>query len=161
MLFVLIALLVGPLHEINLHILRSHQKLIDIAPKDVPEPEKKEGDSSATPQIDILTQKDKIQILLAEYNTLRSELVACGNKIYNMLAVGSAILTSQIVNYGKPYFWIIISIGVLLIITFTLLNIRDTRLLATRVKILEAEINKRACEPLLVWESGNGLYKNA
>jgi len=35
------------------------------------------------------TENERVQILIAEYNTLRSELIAAGNKVYNILAVGS------------------------------------------------------------------------
>ena len=160
LLFVLIALLTGPVHEICQHIISSQQKIVDISPKTHASHEDVVASVASTVDASI-TQKEKIQILVAEYNTLRAELVACGNKIYNMLAVGSAILTSQIVNFDKPYFWITIGIGVFLIVVFALLNVRDTRLLAARVKVLEREINTRTGESLLIWESQKGLYRNA
>ena len=106
-----------------------------------------------------LVEKDKIQILIAEYNTLREELIAAGNKMYQILTVGSALLVFLISQYPTPKFWLAVIAAIIIVVVFSVLNIADTRRLALKVRQLEEEINKRAGETLLTWESHHGLYR--
>jgi hypothetical protein len=100
-----------------------------------------------------LTQNDKIQILLQEYSTLRAELVANGTKLFQMAALTGALLTWTISRPLDKRFWIAALIGGGGLFWLGFVLIKDTRKLARRVADLERDINGRAGEELLVWES--------
>ena len=104
-------------------------------------------------------EKSRLSVLLAEYNTLRNELVACGNKVYNIVGVGILMLTFTLPNYGKPLFFIGLITGIAFVILLGILNSIDTRRLALRVQQLESEINIYTGQLTLQWESKQGLYK--
>jgi hypothetical protein len=100
-----------------------------------------------------VSDKDKIQILLQEYNTLRSELVSNGSKQFQLVAL-AGVLVSLIL--GRPIekgLWVATLVGVGALFCLGVMVIRHTRRLVRRVIELETEINRRAGEELLVWES--------
>jgi hypothetical protein len=107
-----------------------------------------------------LVQKDRIQILLAEYTALRAEIVSRTGYGFQLTLIGVAIVT-WVLREGSPgapwYFWL----GVATLVAgfglgmFT--NVRDLKRAAHRVKDLEHEINSRAGEHLLVWEHLSGV----
>lgn len=102
---------------------------------------------------EMLGEKEKVQILLQEYSTLRSELVANGTKTFQMAALVGALLT---LTLGRPVdnrFWIAALVGVVGLFALGFTVVRDIKRLNRRVTELEAEINRRAGEELLVWES--------
>ena len=100
-----------------------------------------------------LSEKDKIQILLQEYGTLRSEIVSNGNRQFQIAALAGVLFTLTLSRPIERRFWIAALIGVIALCYFGFAMIRDIRRLARRVFELEAEINRRAGEELLVWES--------
>jgi hypothetical protein len=101
----------------------------------------------------ILNEKDKIQILLQEYNTLRSELIGSGTKLFQMIAIAGALFTWIISRPLDLRFWIAVLIATMGLFSLGFIVFRDTRKLSRRVADLESEINRRAGEELLVWES--------
>jgi hypothetical protein len=115
-------------------------------------------------------EKLRITILLAEYNTLRSEAVARGGHFYQTVALGGATVTFIIgavitwltnADDMKPaVYWTCVG----LIITAIFLAImvlgllfwlirRDLEKCARRIREIELDVNKRAAEDLLIWEN--------
>src|SRR5260370_28543233 len=99
-----------------------------------------------------LTEKDKIQILLQEYSTLRTELIANGNRLFQVVALGGALFIWIVSRPVDRRFWMAIAMGIVGLFCLVFVLIRDTRRAARRVAQLEGEINQRAREELLVWE---------
>lgn len=103
-------------------------------------------------RLENLTEKDKIHILLQEYNTLRSELVSNQSKQFQLVAL-FGVLVSLILSRPIAGRWLAVLVGAVVLVCLGLLVIRHTRRLVRRVIELEGEINRRAGEELLVWES--------
>jgi len=98
-------------------------------------------------------EKDKITILLHEYDTLRQEIVNRMNNGFQLLAVCAVLLT--LLFQAKSTVMIVVGICVLIaVIVFglwtTFGNINNA---AARLRELEADTNTRAGEKLLIWES--------
>lgn len=104
-------------------------------------------------------QNYHFQALLAEYNTLRSELVVCGNKLYTIVGIGIVMLTFTLPNYGKPLFWVGLIFGLFFVFLLGILNTVDIRRLSLQVQKLESEINKCTGKHSLTWETSIALYK--
>lgn len=107
-------------------------------------------------QSEKLSEKDKIQILLQEYNTLRSELVANTGRALQMATLVGIALTLTLSRPVDKRFWIVAIIGVVGLVGLGSVVIRDVRRLGHRVIELEKDINRRAGEELLVWENRRG-----
>jgi hypothetical protein len=103
---------------------------------------------------DTLGQKEKVQILLAEYASLRNESVTRGNTIPTVVSVALAALAFVVASPGG---WVekTVFFGVLLFIVAILGRLihRDILKAADRLRQLEAIINERAGETLLEWET--------
>jgi hypothetical protein len=102
-----------------------------------------------------LTQKDRITILLAEYSTLRAEIVS---RISVAIQIAAAtlltitfILQQRLSEWRWPW-WAALGVIALGTLTFAILNNRDLGRCARRIRQIEHEINSRAGEHLLVWE---------
>lgn len=111
-----------------------------------------------------LTQKDRIQILLSEYSTLRSEILSRTGYGFNLAAIGAALITWLVTGLSQqPWgsrswrFWTVIGAMVIAFLIMTWANVRDLKRAAFRVKELEHEINSRAGEHLLTWETLAGV----
>jgi hypothetical protein len=114
-----------------------------------------------------LSQKDRIQILLNEYNTLRSEIMARTGYGFQLLPLGGAVITWLIQTlltikatlsiFSVWFLGIAIFIISVVYIMANCVNARDLKAAARRVKELEHEINSRAGEHLLIWETLSGL----
>jgi predicted lysophospholipase L1 biosynthesis ABC-type transport system permease subunit len=101
-----------------------------------------------------MEQAEKIGILLAEYGSLRSEIIARMNHGYQLLSV--AIAGIAIISVFQQARWMLFAasfaIGVIFFIGSWLVW-RDLRKLARRVQGIELDVNSRAGEHLLVWET--------
>jgi prepilin signal peptidase PulO-like enzyme (type II secretory pathway) len=112
-----------------------------------------------------LRQKDKIQILLSEYTTLRSEILTrtgYGFQLAGLAAViGTWLLAQTLLKQTQQklplWFWIVLAVTGVFFAVATFANVRDLTRAANRVKDLEHEINSRAGESLLVWETLSGV----
>jgi hypothetical protein len=103
----------------------------------------------------------KITILLAEYNTLRTEVITARIEvtkaiglIFGVLA-GSSIFSGRLV--GSPwlsFLGIVLAVGYLGVAI--LWTSKNTESFTARLRELEEEINRRAGERLLVWETDYG-----
>jgi hypothetical protein len=101
---------------------------------------------------DPFSENDRVHILLHEYDTLRSELVANGVKRFQLLAIGGGLFVIVASRPIDRRFWITLILAALGLLLFTLANVRNTKRLARRVSEIEATINQRTAEELLVWE---------
>jgi len=112
------------------------------------------------PKLSGLGQKDRIQILLSEYSTLRSEILSRTGFGFQIAAVAAAVITwfiQQPLSNHSAYFWLAV-IGIAFSFSISIfVNVRDLTRAAYRVKELEHEIDSRAGEHLLVWESLSGV----
>jgi hypothetical protein len=111
-----------------------------------------------------LNQKDRIQILLSEYSALRAEIVGRTGFGFQIAAVLLAAITwfmQQQLN-GRPwYFWAVMGFVAAGFVLATFVNLRDISRLAFRSKEIEREINSRAGEHLMVWETLSGVVTRA
>jgi len=106
-----------------------------------------------------LGEKEIISILALEYNSLRSHINARMSSIAQILAfaVSAAALVSKLQSNGNTAAAIVVVLGALGVALLS----RDVAKAGKQVQHLEAEINRRANEKLLVWESElGGLTRN-
>ncbi|HEX4964305.1 MAG TPA: hypothetical protein VF173_26020 [Thermoanaerobaculia bacterium] len=111
-----------------------------------------------------MEDKDKVLILLAEYNALRDELLAARAAATNAAGIGIPILMAAIGLYltsvTNPGFrYVIIAVAVLAVLGicfFVGWNEVNTRNFAARLRDIETDINTRAGERLLIWENDYG-----
>ncbi|MBZ0138923.1 MAG: hypothetical protein K8H87_04005 [Pseudorhodoplanes sp.] len=104
---------------------------------------------------------EKIKIVLEEYKTLREEIYRRHAAFVQVCTVAGttfvAIVGVAIVNktlVGGAF----MTLALLVLVTFAfLMHDHDTRLLAEQLAQIEKDINKRAGEDLLTWETTRGL----
>lgn len=114
----------------------------------------------------VFTQKDKVQILLHEYDTLRTEVIHRINNVYQLLAFVVALIGVLGALVSNLYMGASSSAKVgprgLIFIAFVSLPViwlcanlisQDLNRIASRLRELENEINERAGEQLLKWET--------
>jgi drug/metabolite transporter (DMT)-like permease len=101
-------------------------------------------------------ERERIQILLAEYTSLRSETNSRISSSYQVVGIGTALIAWLLQQPIGARFWI----GVCVILVGALYCGRviayDTMNAAKRVRELEIELNNRAGEKLILWESERG-----
>ena len=107
-----------------------------------------------------MENKEKIAILLAEYNTLRSEILAARVAATQALAIGIPVVLASI-GLGLHFApnTLVVSLGVfaiLFICFFVGWNEINTHKFTAHVRGLETNINGRAGERLLTWETDHG-----
>jgi len=118
---------------------------------------------------DKLSSYEKIEILLHEYDTLREELISKSTAYFNMMIqvcvvfagfVGGAAVLSQINVINSGHLIVIVAVSVALLFASLAgaiaAHMYDIRRLSRRVREIELDINSRAGERLLVWESKYG-----
>jgi hypothetical protein len=111
-----------------------------------------------------LVQKDRIQILLAEYAALRAEIVGRTGFGFQTAAVGLAGLTwflQQTLSGRAIWFWVAMAFVGFGFCIAVFVNLRDLGRAAERLKQIELEVNSRAGEHLLVWETLSGILTRA
>lgn len=101
-------------------------------------------------------QREKLQILLAEYTSLRSEINSRISSTYSAVAVLILLIVFVLQqNVGFKFY-----IGLFIAVVGTGICGRilayDTFSAARRVQEIEAEVNRRAKEKLLIWETERG-----
>jgi hypothetical protein len=107
-----------------------------------------------------LTQQNRIQILLSEYAALRAEIVArtgFGFQIAAVALAGITWLMQQTLTGRSWVFWIVMVGVVGCFVVAMFVNARDGSRVAHRIKEIEFEVNSRAGEHLLVWETLGGV----
>jgi len=103
-----------------------------------------------------LGKREKIQILLAEYSSLRTEINARISSTYQVVGIGAALIAWLLQQPIGSAFWIglsIAAVGALLCVRFLTYDGTNA---AVRVRELETQINELVGEKLLLWESERG-----
>lgn len=106
------------------------------------------------PDSNSISQEEKIKILLQEYATLRQEIIARISHGYQIMSVGTVLFAWIFITktQGIP-FWLAFVIALIIFLFAVWFILRDINKAAERIRELETEINSRAGEELLVWES--------
>ncbi len=101
-----------------------------------------------------ISTEEKIKILLCEYATLRQEIIARTGHGFQLMSVGSVVLAWVIsTQTRRSLFWPGVAIALTFFLVAAWFTLRDIKRAATRIQELEKDINRRAGEELLVWES--------
>lgn len=109
------------------------------------------------------TDKFKILIMMEEYRSLRAELLQRNTVLNNVFTVGGTVSAGAlgvVIQYGWQALpgTLTISVIVLSFVGFTWLEIhREAKRAGAYLAALEKEVNKRAQDRLLSWESTHGL----
>jgi len=94
-----------------------------------------------------------VKILLHEYATLRSEILTRTSNLYQLIAVGAALFVWVMGQPLSVRFWVALVATLVVLASFCWLITRDIHKAAKRLRELEKDINCRAGETLLVWET--------
>jgi hypothetical protein len=112
---------------------------------------------------DRFTVREKIAVLLAEYNTLRQEVIAARTNLGQGFHVFSVVVMADIVFLNSSSRWdVAIIIFILALAYLGVLcawNDKNTASFTRRLRELELEINSVAGEPLMLWETIHGWGK--
>jgi hypothetical protein len=111
--------------------------------------------------IDVLSQKDRIMIMLEEYKTLRTEMIERHTAFLQMFSMAAAALTAAAGWAVSQKLWtplLIVGAAVAVGVTvgFLILN-HDSYVLSEQLRKIEADINKRTSDQLLSWETTRGI----
>jgi ABC-type siderophore export system fused ATPase/permease subunit len=106
------------------------------------------------PISDALTQKDKISVLMGEYSALKSEIVQKNTAVVQTIQIASAGIVGLLaLVHSSTWLWYLLSSAILLtVINLVLIDWASAKA-RTRVGELERDINRRAGERLLRWQS--------
>jgi hypothetical protein len=102
-----------------------------------------------------MTDSEQIQILLKEYETLRTEILHCSNQRFSFLTIGGGVATFTLfkaVELAKFQIFVLIFAAISLCIFWFQLG-RLIGKCANRTSEIEEEINKLSGTPLLKWET--------
>lgn len=96
--------------------------------------------------------KDHVTILLAEYNTLRTEVLTARAAVAQSIGIGAPVFVA-LLQYSY-----LSTAGVVLLVVGLIgfWNDQNTRAFTARIRDLEKDINRRAGERLLLWETDHG-----
>jgi predicted lysophospholipase L1 biosynthesis ABC-type transport system permease subunit len=104
-----------------------------------------------------ISDKEKIAILLKEYDTLRAEIIARTTGSFQMIAVTAlltaALMTSWSSRSPDALFWICLLGVVLTAFAFVAVAHRNINRLARRIMKIEDYVNRLAGSEILAWES--------
>jgi hypothetical protein len=106
----------------------------------------------------------KISVLLAEYNTLREEVLAARGNIAQAVGlwvpviagIVGASFSKQLTLHRRNIIRIIAISAVIYLGASLIWNEINTRNFTTQLRVLEGRINELAGEPLLTWETRHG-----
>ena len=98
-------------------------------------------------------QKDKVTILLAEYNMLRLEILTRTTHGFQLMAVYAVMFVWIMQAKQGVRFWISLAVAVATLLIACWISFSNINRCVKRVLELEKDINNRAGENLLVWET--------
>ena len=112
-----------------------------------------------------MTDKDKIDIMLNEYNSLRTEILSRGNITVQVSTASAAFLTWLLTRELNVWAYFVIPVFIFSILILYWWTWHDCLFTSRRLIEIEHEINKRAGEELLAWESEwggipSGFFRN-
>jgi hypothetical protein len=105
------------------------------------------------PSQERFSQEERVKILLQEYVSLRSETLTRTTNLYQLLAFSAVLFVWIMGQSSNDHFWVAFFSVLLVFLFFFRLISRDIDKAATRLRELEQDINHRAGETLLVWET--------
>jgi hypothetical protein len=100
--------------------------------------------------------KEKLQVLLAEYNTLRAEILTRTSNGFQVTSIIAGLVAILLQWPLGPRFWMGVTLGVVLYICSLWIILSATAKLAARLRALEQIINVLVGEELLMWERSYG-----
>jgi hypothetical protein len=109
-----------------------------------------------------IPQSQKISVLLAEYNTLRTEVIAARGNVAQAISLASAVIMAALgYKFSKDGFdWFQfaqVAASALAYLGFTFWwNEKNTRTFTARLREIEGDINERASERIILWETDYG-----
>ena len=107
-----------------------------------------------------MSTNDKVLTLLAEYNSLRSEIMQ-RNSVFNqycVIAIPATVAAVTLVYTAYPPAGVLVLAVIVFLLFFVFRLIEyDTLAAAKRVRELETVLNEMAGEKLVCWETDNGL----
>ena len=99
------------------------------------------------------SDKDKITIIMGEYNSLRNEILVRTGHMYQLLVLGAGVLISIITGtYGARTIHIFLA-SVFVVLAFSWLIERDIRKAARRIREIERYVKQKTGENVLIWEN--------
>ena len=105
----------------------------------------------------------KISVLLAEYNTLRAEVLAARSNVAQAISLTVPVLMGLIglsysTNFAIPsrVLWTVTGVAIIYLVINFAWNDWNTRKFTARLRSIERHINALALEPLLTWETTQG-----
>jgi hypothetical protein len=106
------------------------------------------------------TEQEMVQILLHEYDIRCHEILNRTSNGFQLLAVGAALTVWMFSNeHPDARFWIAFALAIIVLSLTSWSIVRDIRKAAQRIRELEKDINARAGDKLLVWETYWGCDK--
>ena len=100
-----------------------------------------------------LSNKEKIDVLLHEYTTLRNEILNNQNHLFQLFAICGAVFIWIMVHPLDRRFWLAVAVAVPALCYGLWVIRRDVDKAAKRIRQLEKAINALAGDELLVWET--------
>ena len=108
-----------------------------------------------------ITEHDKITILMHEYDTLRDEIVQRNNALQQQNSVGAVVLfgtltiawSGNLNTYQSYILYGLLALGFLIFWYGVWFAFRETDRVIVRLRQIEADVNERAGETLLQWET--------
>jgi protein-S-isoprenylcysteine O-methyltransferase Ste14 len=110
-----------------------------------------------------MNDDQKVSILIAEYNALRAETLAARSYVAQAIGITAAVLMGVIAftfstNFSGPKWapWSMAAVALAYLALTVVWNEINTRRFTSRLRALETDINARAGEQLLAWETKFG-----
>jgi hypothetical protein len=107
----------------------------------------------AEPSQERFSQEERVKILLEEYSTLRNEILTRTTNLYQLIAIGAVLFVWIVGQPMNVRFWITLVVELVVLSFCYWLISRDIDKAAKRLRELEKDVNRRAGETLLVWET--------
>jgi hypothetical protein len=98
-------------------------------------------------------QKDKVTILLHEYNMLRAEILTRTTHGFQLIPVYAALFVWIMQAWPGVRFWLSVAVAVGTLVFASWITFANIDRCVKRVLELEKDINTHAGENLLVWET--------
>ncbi len=96
--------------------------------------------------------KEKLTVLLKEYDSLRAEVLARTNHIYQLFAIAGGAATWLLSRSIDGRFWLLMCGLATVVLAGWWTSVRDIKKCATRIGELETKVNELVGEDLLQWE---------
>jgi len=109
-----------------------------------------------------MDDSQKVAILIEEYKTLRAEVLAARSYVAQAIGITAAVMMGVLglsfSSFSRPHWvtWTVAGVALAYLGGTLAWNEINTRHFAKRLRALEADINTRAGERLLVWETDSG-----